>query len=82
MADDNGVLSWVPGDIVGSASKQLPPPGPAEAFSPMRSVFVDVPGLGVVSITYELYDYARGKSRNWTWLEKRADLDRPANPTA
>lgn len=82
MSDDNGVLAWVPGHLVGGASHQLPPPGPDQEANPVRRVIVEVPDLGLVELTFELRKMTHRRSTHWAWLPLRADLDQPAKPTA
>jgi hypothetical protein len=68
----NGILAFIGADFVGAGTRQLPPAGPAEAHMPERKVVVDVPSLGPVRMTYRLYTYRHGKTRNWSWLCKHA----------
>ena len=60
----NGILAWVPGQIVSAGSKGLPPAGPG--LQP-QIVQVDVPDLGAVNVTYEAYQYNHRRSPMWSW---------------
>lgn len=69
----NGILSKVPGDLIGAGARQLPPPCAQEEATPDRHVTLQVPHLGLVRISYELRSYRRGRSRFWHWQAVRAD---------
>jgi len=70
----NGVLSWMGGDRIAQAARQLPAAGPEHAAKPRREVVVQgVPHFGAVRVTYELDSYRHGRSRHWHWRAVRAD---------
>lgn len=68
----NGILSWVPGDIVATASQQLPPVGSVQLNERHQAV-VQVPDVGRVQITYRANEYRHGRSRHRHWQAVRAD---------
>lgn len=68
----NGVLPFVPGDLISDAMRSLPRAA-ADVQSP-RVVQIEVPGRGLVNITFEVASYKKAKSVYWHWVAVRADL--------
>lgn len=71
VESSNGVLTLVPGEIIGSASRQLPPAGKGQPET--ADAVVNVPNLGFVRITYRLNSYSHGRSKHWHWQAVRAE---------
>lgn len=69
MSKVNGVLSKIAAEHRGAH----PPQATSTSKSP-HYIETDVPGLGRVRITYELYSYVhRGKNKFWAWRGIWAD---------
>jgi hypothetical protein len=67
----NGILGRVPGPFVSDGIGQLPKA--REGEQPQRDAVVEVPGLGLVRITYRLNWYKHRKNVFWHWRAVRAD---------
>ena len=70
----NGLLLYVPGDLIANGSATLPKPSLAEHHQPERLVEIDVPTLGHrVRITYRLQKYKCHRDIYWRWSAEWAD---------
>lgn len=71
ISPENGVLAFVPGDLIAAAMQTLPR---AEyGVQSPRTVRIEVPGRGLFSITFEAANYKKAKSVHWFWRLVRAD---------
>ncbi|MBX3653178.1 MAG: hypothetical protein KF686_03270 [Ramlibacter sp.] len=73
----NGILAYVPGDVVAAGIQQLPPVPAAGEASPPRQVDLQAPGLGLVRVTYAICRYKHGRSRFAFWRAVRAETITP-----
>jgi len=69
----NGILARVPGQYISAGHSGLPAPGEAQRGEPERRVIIQVPGLGLVRVTYLLHSHRHRKSRHWFWTAVHAE---------
>lgn len=71
MEQPNGILPLIPGDIIGSAARNLPPPSDGQPMELLTDVDTGPP-YGLVRIRYRLMRSRHGKSVNWFWTAVHA----------
>lgn len=72
MEQPNGILPLIPGDIIGSTARSLPPPGDGQPTELLAEVNTG-PAYGLVRIRYRLMRSRHGKSVNWFWTAVYAE---------
>lgn len=76
LDEDNGILSQLRGDVIGSAAARLPRAGSDQP--PELTADVDAgPPVGPVRIRYRLQRHRHGKSQTWFWVAVHADCLSP-----
>jgi hypothetical protein len=65
--EHNGIYGQILGQFVPKADDHLPKPGPEQQNEPKRYVISEVPNLGPVRFTFELYSYKHRKNTFWSW---------------
>ena len=70
--DSNGILATLPGDLIGYASQDLPPPGAGQSSEVVVERLAGDPH-GLVRIRFRLMRARRGKSTSWFWTAVHAE---------
>lgn len=61
---DNGILTAIPGHVLGAASALCPDASTAERE--VHEVVIEAPGIGTVAVTFRLHTDPPWRRRSWT----------------
>ncbi|MCW5648334.1 MAG: hypothetical protein KIS62_01175 [Ramlibacter sp.] len=75
-----GILAQIPGDLISTGRQQLPPANSADKAQLTRQVDLQVPGLGLVRITFELSSYRHYRQQFWYWAARHAGTAQSDDP--